>query len=201
MPTWPGIEFLARVLDALAAQRAEFPGDVHVIDSGSTDGTVALLEARRATFPVPFHVVRIPSVEFDHGDTRNQLAQRSAGDLLVYLTQDAIPSNDRWLALLAKNFDDPAVGAAYCRNVPREDAQFLTKVMSRNDPGYAVDRAEVRLPDTATLAAMDPDERRRLYNFNDVASAIRRELWELHPFPRTTMGEDVLIGRGILEAG
>ena len=27
---------------------------------------------------------------------------------------------------------------------------------------------------SATLAAMDPDERRRLYNFNDVASAIRR---------------------------
>ncbi len=201
MPTWQGLEFLARLLDALAAQRADFPWDVHVIDSGSTDGTVELLEARRATFPVPFHVARIPSVEFDHGDTRNQLAQRSAGDLLVYLTQDAIPSDDRWLARLARNFEDPAVGAAYCRNVPRADAKVLTKVMSRNDPGYATERAEVRLPDAATLAAMDPDERRRLYNFNDVASAIRRELWELHPFPRTTMGEDVLIGRAILEAG
>ncbi len=201
MPTWQGIEFLARLLDALSLQRVDFPWDVHVIDSGSSDGTFELLEARRATLPVPFHVVRIPSPEFDHGDTRNQLAQRSAGDLLVYLTQDAIPSNDRWLALLAKNFDDPLVGAAYCRNVPRADAQFLTKVMSRNDPGYAIERAEVRLPDAATLAAMDPDERRRLYNFNDVASAIRRELWELHPFPRTTMGEDVLIGRAILEAG
>lgn len=201
MPTYQGIEFLERLLDALAGQEFELPWDVHIIDSGSTDGTVELLERYRAEFPVPFHVVRIPSVEFDHGDTRNQLAARSGGDLLVYLTQDAIPSNSRWLALLAKNFDDPEVGAAYSRNVPRADAKLLTKIMSRTDPGYRTLRAEVRLPDPETLAAMGIDERRELLNFNDVASAIRRDLWELHPFPRTTMGEDVLIGRGILEGG
>ncbi len=133
--TYQGIEFLERLLDALAAQEFELPWDVHIIDSGSTDGTVEMLERYRAKFPVPFHVVRIPSVEFDHGDTRNQLAARSGGDLLVYSTQDAIPSDSRWLALLAKNFDDPEVGAAYSRNVPRADAKLLTKIMSRTDPG------------------------------------------------------------------
>jgi GT2 family glycosyltransferase len=201
MPTWQGIEFLERVLDALAAQRADFYWDLHVIDSGSSDGTWEYLLARRASFPVPCFAIAIQQAEFDHGDTRNELASRSAGDLLVYLTQDAIPSTPDWLANLARNFADPIVGAAYCRNVARRDARRLTQVFCRSDPGYSATRAEVRLPEARTWSRMDADARRVLYNFNNVASAIRRELWERHPFPRTTMGEDVLIARGILEAG
>jgi GT2 family glycosyltransferase len=201
MPTWQGIEFLERVLDALAGQRAEIPWDLHVVDSGSTDGTWEQLEARRAGFPVPFHAVRIQPAEFDHGDTRNLLAARSTGDLLVYMSQDAIPSTPDWLSLLVRNFQDPAVGAAYCRNVARADARLLTKVFCRSDPGYAPERAETRMPDAVTWSRMSVDERRVVCNFNDVASAIRRELWELHPFPRTMMGEDVLMARAILEAG
>jgi len=199
MPTWQGIEFLARVLDVLAAQRWDRPFDVHAVDSGSTDGTYELLEERARTFPVPLHLRRIHQVEFDHGDTRNSLAARSAGDLLVFLTQDAIPAGDYWLARLAANFDDPAVGAAYCRNVPRADARLLTKLHSSGDPGYAEGRREVRLPPPAEYAALGPHERRLLYNFNDVASAVRRQLWELHPFPRTWFGEDVLLARALLE--
>jgi rhamnosyltransferase len=201
MPTWQAMEFLEPVLDALAGQRIEIPWDLHVIDSGSTDGTWEHLRDRRAGFPVPFRIERIPQAEFDHGDTRNQLAARSAGDLLVFLTQDAVPSHHDWLATLARNFEDPAVGGAYSRNVPRPGARLLTRVFCRSDPGYSPTRAEVRLPDAETWSEMSAEERRLFHNFNDVASAVRRELWERHPFPRTTMGEDVLMGRGLIEAG
>ncbi|MEZ6017053.1 MAG: glycosyltransferase [Planctomycetota bacterium] len=201
MPTWQGMEFLARVFDALAAQRCALPFDVHVVDSGSTDGTYEYLQQRAAAFPVPLHLRRIHQVEFDHGDTRNSLAARSTGDLLVFLTQDAIPSGADWLARLAANFEDPSVGAAYCRNVPRPDARPLTKLHSAGDPGYASERRVVRLPAAEVYAALGPHERRLLYNFNDVASAVRREVWERHPFPRTWFGEDVLMARALLEAG
>ncbi len=201
MPTWQAIEFLERVLEALAAQRTSLAWDVWVIDSGSTDGTRECLERRRASFPVPLTVEWIRPEEFDHGDTRNLLARRSEGDLLVYLTQDAIPSSPIWLETLASSFRDPSVGAAYCRNVPRADCWPITRVMSRADPGYAQTRRETRLPAPDVYRAMNAYERRVLCNFNNVASAIRRELWERYPFPRTMMGEDVLMGRAILEAG
>ncbi|MCC6407220.1 MAG: glycosyltransferase [Planctomycetes bacterium] len=201
MPTWQGEEFLERVLAALAAQRVDVPWDFLAIDSGSTDRTLAILEAWKARFPVPFTVDAIHQSEFDHGDTRNLLAARSSGDLLVFLTQDAIPSSPDWLATLARNFDDPAVGGAYCRNVPRPDAELLTKVFSETDPGYVAGRRETRLPPKDVYARMDPHARRLLYNFNDVASALRRELWERHPFPRAEFGEDLLLARALLEAG
>lgn len=195
------MEFLERVLDSLALQQVDFPWEVRVIDSGSTDGTWESLRKRAESFPVPFHVKRISQPEFDHGDTRNELAAFCEGDLLVFLTQDAIPSNAEWLARLAKNFTDPKVGAAYSRNVARADANLLTKVFCRNDPGYSDTRREVCMPNAEEWKQMSDEERRVLYNFNNVASAIRRDLWEVFPFPRTMMGEDVLMGRGILEGG
>lgn len=201
MPTWQGMEFLDRVLARLAAQRCAIAWDFLAIDSGSSDGTWELLGAWAEKFPVPFRRRRIDKCEFDHGDTRNQLAALSQGELLVFLTQDAIPALDTWLSTLAANFDEPEVGAAYCRNVPRPDCQLLTRIFSANDLGYLPGRREVRLPDPATYALMSAHEKRVLYNFNDVASAVRRELWERHPFPRTWFGEDVLMARALLEAG
>jgi glycosyltransferase involved in cell wall biosynthesis/GT2 family glycosyltransferase len=201
MPTWQGAEFLERVLTSLARQRCALEWDFLAIDSGSTDGTLEILARHARTFPVPLRVESIDKVEFDHGDTRNLLASRSRGDLLVFLTQDAIPSDPDWLAQFAANFADVGVGAAYCRNIARPDARASTAILSAGDPGYATQRREVRLPPPEEYARLSAHEKRILYNFNDVASAVRRELWELYPFPRTWFGEDVLLSRALLEAG
>jgi rhamnosyltransferase len=201
MPTWQGEEFLERVLDALAGQSTAIRWDFLAIDSGSSDRTLAILRERQRDFPVPLRIATIHKTQFDHGDTRNLLAARSSGELLVFLTQDAIPAGPDFLADLARNFEDPAVAAATCRNLARPDAQLLTRLFSDQDPGYTAGRREVRLPPAATYAAMDAHQKRLLYNFNDVASAVRRSVWELHPFPRAEFGEDLLMARALLEAG
>ena len=85
--------------------------------------------------------------------------------------------------------------------MPRPDAHPVTRLLSADDPGYAAERRAVRLPPPEEYEALDPHARRLLYNFNDVASAVRREVWELHPFPRTWFGEDVLMARAVLEGG
>src|SRR5260221_8239239 len=101
MPTWQGTDFLERALTAIAAQKLALAWDFLAIDSGSTDGTWELLGRFAEKFPVPFRRSRIHPLEFDHGDTRNLLASRTLGDLLVYLTQDAIPTSDGCLGMLA----------------------------------------------------------------------------------------------------
>ncbi|QDU67472.1 Glycosyl transferase family 2 [Planctomycetes bacterium Pla86] len=201
MPILNGEAFLERVLGGLAIQATRIPWDFTAADCGSTDRTLAIFEAARASFPVPLRVHGIHTSEFNHGDTRNVLAALTEGELLVFVTDDSIPVGEDWLDQLAENFRDPAVAGAYLRNVPRPEADVLAQVFSEFDPGYQPGRQVTTLPDPATYDRLDGNERRLLYNFNDTASAVRRSFWERHPDPHTDFGEDIIRCRAMLEGG
>jgi rhamnosyltransferase len=93
------------------------PTQVIVIDSASTDDTVA--RARAAGFAV----IEIDRREFNHGGSRQAAAcAASSAEILIYLTQDAIPQGREAFRELIDAFRDGEVGAAYGRQVPRQDA-------------------------------------------------------------------------------
>jgi rhamnosyltransferase len=110
----------ARYWTALSAGiRAQsfMPERVIVIDSSSSDGTADL--ARREGFTV----VEISPKDFNHGGTRQMGAEMAEGaDVLIYLTQDAAPYGADAFANLLRAFADAEVGAAYGRQLPRENA-------------------------------------------------------------------------------
>jgi len=201
LPVLDGARYLGRVLAALAEQEVELAWDFLALDCGSTDGTLEILAERRKGFPVALRVHGIRREEFNHGCARNLLAALSGGELLVYITDDAIPMAADWLATLARNFDDPDVAAAYCRNVTRPGADVLVRAFNEVDPAYGTRRVETRLPPAAEYARMSPLERRVFFNFCDTASAMRRSAWRRHPYPRCVFGEDVMMARAFVEAG
>jgi glycosyltransferase involved in cell wall biosynthesis/SAM-dependent methyltransferase len=200
MPTYQAAAYLDRVLAALAKQRTNFRWDFTALDCGSTDGTLEIFARHSDDFPVPLRVLALGCETFDHGDTRNLLAASSSGDLLVYLTDDAIPVGDHWLAHVRAAFDSPAVVAAYCRNVPRADARPGARALTHHDPTYSTAWREQNVPDLRALRGLDPDGLRALFNFCDTASALRRSAWQRHPYPRG-VGEDIRIVRPWIEAG
>jgi rhamnosyltransferase len=90
---------------------------VLIVDSSSTDGTAQL--ARDAGY----QVLVIPKAEFSHGATRQMAANRVPwAETLVYMTQDAILCDEHSIRNLLKEFDNPAVGAAYGRQISRPAA-------------------------------------------------------------------------------
>ena len=56
-----------------------------MVDSGSSDGSVAIARAAGAD------LIEIAPEEFGHGRTRNLGAERTSGELICFLTQDAEP--------------------------------------------------------------------------------------------------------------
>ena len=201
LPILNGARYLDRVLVGLSTQELSIPWDFLALDCGSTDGTLEIFERHAANFPVPLRVKGILKQEFNHGCTRNLLASLCDGDLLVFITDDAIPMRDDWLTKLAKNFEDPQVAGAYCRNVTRPDADLLVRLGNQHDPAYDSERREERIDDREAYERMGPEPRRLLFNYCDSASAMRRELWERHPYIRCTFAEDVMQSKAFLEAG
>jgi rhamnosyltransferase len=187
IPVKNGGDDLRRCLDAIATQRVDDEVEVVVVDSGSTDGSDTLAEAAGA------RVHRIPPEEFNHGGTRNLGASLARGDILVFTSQDAHAEGDDWLARLTEPLRDPVVAGAYARQVAHEGAKppeefFLDYLYG---PKARVQRAasEVELSMETTL-------------FSNVASAIRRELFEKFRFvDDINMSEDQEWSRRVLLEG
>ncbi len=92
--------------------------DLYLIDSGS----------ERARYEkdlegLSYHIEKTTPEAFDHGGTR-EAARVACADypFLVYMTQDAIPSDEHAIRNLLQVFEDPDVAAAYGRQLPHKDA-------------------------------------------------------------------------------
>ena len=108
-----------------------------VMDSSSTDRSVEIFKNAGAAVHV------IPRAEFNHADTRQMAAVQMASDvdIAVFLTQDAVLAGEGSLKSLLAPFEDPAIGSAYGRQLPRPGADALESyVRIFNYPG----RSEIR---------------------------------------------------------
>ena len=47
-------------------------------------------------------------------------ARKSTADLMLFMTQDAVPADTHLVEYLAKAFDDPLVAAAYARQLAKK---------------------------------------------------------------------------------
>lgn len=119
IPTYNAAPYWPALSKGIREQNLE-PARVIVIDSSSQDGTSEL--ARKDGFTV----LEISPREFNHGGTRQMGADYAAGaQILIYLTQDAEPFGKDAFANLIKAFEDPEIGAAYGRQLPRKTANTL----------------------------------------------------------------------------
>jgi glycosyltransferase involved in cell wall biosynthesis/GT2 family glycosyltransferase len=191
-----GAPYLPALTASLEAQQLEGGVEVLAIDSGSTDGSAEILEAHRA------RVIRVPAASFDHGGTRNLGAKEARGGIVVFLSQDALPADARFVRTLVEALEaDPRLAGVSARQVPRPEADPLTR---RDLAGWVAAQAEARtvfLPRSEALDALGPLERHRLLAFDDVASAVRRDVILAHPFAEARFGEDVEWAQRILRLG
>jgi rhamnosyltransferase len=119
IPTRNGGERWREVVASLQAQRSSFDR-ILVIDSCSSDATAEVAEK------AGFEVDRIRSSDFDHGATRSYGLRKTNCDIVVFLTQDAIP-DDHALSTLVSAFDDESVAIAFGRQFPHDDASPIAR--------------------------------------------------------------------------
>jgi len=187
LPAKNAERYLPGLFAAFRCQEGVPPPEVIVMDSMSTDGTRALCEKEPG-----WRVV--PEPAFCHAETRNRGARAAAGDIVVFLSQDALPRDARWLSRLLEPFTDPAVAAAYSRQEPYPDASPMEAFFLAH-----------RFPGGETLYRRREGERPIDFEsafFSNVSSAVRRELLLKHPFDASLiMSEDQQLSRDLQAAG
>lgn len=186
LPTYEGAFYLKETLLALANQEFQAGFEVVAIDSNSSDETPRLLREAGA------RLFSIPQPQFGHGKTRNFGVGQARGQIIVFLSQDALPVGRYWLRTLVETLENPRIGATYARQLPRPDATPLETFFH-----------QTIYPARASVTRGGPGRipLDRLF-FSNVCSAARRDVCLRFPFDETLiMSEDQLFSRDLLRAG
>lgn len=184
------------------------------ISSGQRAGTAALPsgsaglpvnehtdEYEEACFPAEIlkdhpkaEVHHVTKAEFDHGGTRDQGIRMSDADVVICMTQDAIPADEHMAGALLKTFDDPEVWAAYARQLPKENCREVEKyTRSFNYPEESRIKGKEDLPILGI----------KTFFCSNVCAAWRRDKYlELGGFvKRTIFNEDMIYAGTIVKKG
>lgn len=175
-----------RLLQRVFSQQFDGQVEVLIIDSGSTDETLTIASR------FPTKATQIKADEFHHGKTRNLGAELSRGKMLVYITQDALPLNDDWLAKVTDSFREPQVAMVVGRQIPWQSTKPPEKFFyAYNFPAF-----KIRVSPGASDYYHDN------VFISNVNSAIRKDVWQQFRFSESIpMVEDKEFARRILSAG
>jgi glycosyltransferase involved in cell wall biosynthesis len=190
---------LASVLSSVRAQRIACEVELLVVDSGSIDGSMEVARSRGA------RVVEIAPTDFSHGGTRNLMMKLAEGEHVAFLSQDAAPSHDGWLATLIEGFEMAEdVALVFGPYLPRPDASPMVKrelgeffasfsedgrpVLQRLEQGAGAGPAYRRSPEPLSF-------------FSDANGCVARWAWRNVPYRDVPYAEDQLLAAEMLEAG
>lgn len=188
IPTYNAAPYLERQLRALSGQTIK-DAELLLIDSSSTDETLEIARTYRV------RTIVIPQADFDHGGTRTLAGRQTQGDVVVYLTQDALPLDERALEQLVRPlWQDQNLGAVFGRQVPHTNATpFAKHLRFFNYPAQSYTR---RFSDRATYGV------KTAFCSNSFAAYRRSALEQVGWFKdKLVMGEDLAVCARMLIKG
>lgn len=165
----------------LAIDRQElknFEYEVVIVDSGSTDNTLAIATAHNCK------VTYIEKSKFTFGRSLNIGCEFALGDILVFVSGHCIPASTTWLQELCAPIAAGKVVYAYGRQIGRDTTQFSERChFDKCFPGYS------KVPQDG-------------YFCNNANAAIDRKAWELFRFNEELTGlEDMYLAKLLVESG
>ena len=192
IPTLNAEKYLEKLLISLLSQTVH--AEILVIDSGSEDQTVILAKEYASSELGRIRLKQISKNHFDHGGTRDFALRISAGDYVMFLTQDALPKDRYCIENLLNAFSESDIAGAYGRQIAYPDAApYEKKTREFNYPAQARVWREQDIPMYGVKS----------YFFSNTCSMYRRDIYEKvggFDSPIIT-NEDMMMAAKLLHAG
>lgn len=188
IPTLNAEKYIAELIMSLKGQSLP-PFEIIVVDSTSGDRTAEIARERGCA------VITVDRAKFNHGGARNLGATASQGEVMVFLTQDALPTDNNLLqSLVAPLTTNPEVAASFGRHIARSDAVPPEKFARLfNYPDLPMIKGKEDLPRLGI----------KTFFFSNVCSAIKKSSFEaVDRFPeRALTNEDMAIAAKLIFKG
>ncbi len=144
-------------------------------------------------------VKHLTKEEFDHGGTRNLAAWYSEADVMIFMTDDAVPQDEYLIERLTKALsgtgpEGEPVAMAYARQLPATDCRTIERYTRQfNYPPEGMIKTAKDLPVLGI----------KTYFASNVCCAYRKDLFEkLEGFTNSTIfNEDMIYAAGVIGAG
>ncbi|MCG6553746.1 MAG: glycosyltransferase [Candidatus Magnetominusculus sp. LBB02] len=186
IPTLNAAATLGAIVKAIGGQLTAVE-EIIVIDSASSDGTAELAAS------LGCRVITIGRDEFNHGTTRNTAVAAASGDVIIFMTQDAVPADDRLTEQLIIPLQDPKTAACYARQIAEEDASPIER-FSREFNYHGI-------PTLKSIDALN-ELGIKTFFFSNVCSAIKKAVFtELGGFSPVIMNEDMMFCSRLILSG
>jgi rhamnosyltransferase len=170
-------QHIGRLLKGLDRQTVKLD-EIVLVDSGSTDNTVAIAEAAGC------QVVHIAKNEFSFGRALNKGCAAATGDVLLFASAHVYPLYDTYVEHMVSAFERDRVGIAYGRQVGDERTKFSeARIMSK------------WFPDENIWDQGHPFS-------NNANAAVLKSVWQESPYDETLTGlEDLDFAKKALARG
>lgn len=139
-------------------------------------------------------IYHISKREFDHGKTRREAVKKSAAEIFVMMTQDAVPADEFLLERLIAPLSEKDVAVSYARQLPREEAGAAERFTREfNYP------AESRMKSAEDIREMGI----KAFFCSNVCAAYRRDIYDAQGgfVRRAIFNEDMIYAAGCIKAG
>lgn len=190
IPVKNGEHYLGELLEAVFGQEFNGAFEVLVVDSGSKDGSLEIVGRHDV------ELIELPADQFGHGRTRNMLCDRSRGDYIAFLTQDATPAGPNWLSSMIDSFElADRVGAVFGPHIPRPESspmianelqRFFKQMSPNGEPVVHSSAPDGQVPSTF---------------LSNVNSCISKLCWQELRFRDVAYAEDQAFGEDLIAAG
>ena len=188
-----------RLVDSILSQDFDYPFEIIFMDNNSRDGTLQYLkEVKRKNSDIEIKILHVPENEFSHSATRMKAARLAKGEFLIFFTDDILPIDKHFLENLTKPVRIGKASASY--------GVFQIGGMTRFDPiaaylhnGWFEGYDDFTGPiNPYCWSKLTPHMRRKLSNFDNCASCIRKDVLLALEFPPVSYGEDMTFAKKLI---
>lgn len=199
IPIYKPDKKLNQIIDRIMEQ-TKVPNNIfllHTVDTNCHKEAKEILESLEYIYGLSnsickITIINIDKKDFDHGGTRNLGAKLSSADIIMFMTQDAVPSENKLISSLIEPLYKEEVACAYARQLPSVGSSILEKY-SRNF-NYSQTSIIKSKKDLDTLGI-------KTYFCSNVCAAYKRDIYEsLGGFTtKTIFNEDMIMAYYVIK--